>query len=340
MPPAETPVRPSWLKGLAFGIYLIVAGAVVLGTVEAAARLGFPNSAHRDMRRRIANVRNAPSVVVLGDSLSVGEWPGLTPFTELLRERFSRDGVDLINLATPGTGTLNQLDRYRKYGVSLQPRLVVVNYYVGNDVTDTIATSQSDTPWKPLVRTLSSASYFANVLIELRQAFHTRARLADINTETLPEAHRPINPFLADVARRNPQLLRQNLLLVDDPSRAAWARNTAALLELRALVTSTGATFVVNVFPHPVQVHRRYHEFFQALGFEVDERYLTDDLPQRAMVDFCRQHDIACLDFLPVFRASSSVELFLDRDDHWNAAGHRLVFDTAWRFLRDTRAPG
>jgi hypothetical protein len=204
---------------------------------------------------------------------------------------------------------------------------------VGNDISDTISRTQGDTPLKQLVRSASTYSYLANVVMDLRAAYRTRARLADIDVEALPEASRPLNPFLVETARRNPRYLLENLSLVDAESNAAWSQNSEALLELRDLVRSTGSDLVVNIFPHTAQINSHHYDFFRTLGLEVDEQDLVDNLPQRKLLDFCQEHGLHCFDLLPAFRSHSEINYYLDNDDHWNAEGHRLAFDVVWQAL-------
>ncbi len=81
-------------------------------------------------------VAGRPSVTVLGDSFSIETG---NPATTRLRRHLSHLGLATVNLAAPGMGPTDYLAQPEDSGPTPASRLVIVNYYVGNDLTDTLS---------------------------------------------------------------------------------------------------------------------------------------------------------------------------------------------------------
>jgi hypothetical protein len=127
-------------RGLRAIVYVLFLTLFVFGALETAFRNGWvPNAAYATKRRARAEGGEL-KVLVLGDSFSV-EDP--TPFSltlgNQLRTYFESHHATEITMAHPGYGPqdyLDSLNYFRSYGPDFQPDLVMINYYVGNDLTD------------------------------------------------------------------------------------------------------------------------------------------------------------------------------------------------------------
>src|SRR6185503_18433250 len=97
-----------------------------------------------------------------------------------LREHFDARGMDTINLAKMGEGPLYYLDRLKLYGDVVRPRLVLVNYFAGNDLTDTLYELRPRGRAKALVKRLMARSFAANAVIGLVHGISLKRRLATI----------------------------------------------------------------------------------------------------------------------------------------------------------------
>ncbi len=74
-------------------------------------------------------------ILVLGDSFSWGYTDFGTRWSDLLRSRTRRD---VLNCAVAGTGTRVQFDKMKKIinKIKKPPKLIIVGYFLGNDITD------------------------------------------------------------------------------------------------------------------------------------------------------------------------------------------------------------
>jgi hypothetical protein len=79
-------------------------------------------------------------VVALGDSFTWGEvpfhdtWP--VRLQAVLRKTLNREDIEVISLALPGIGPKFYLRMWELEGRKLQPDLVVLGFFIGNDLTD------------------------------------------------------------------------------------------------------------------------------------------------------------------------------------------------------------
>jgi hypothetical protein len=127
-------------RGLRAILYVLFLTLFVFGALETAFRSGWvPNAAYATKKRAQAE-HGQLRVLVLGDSFSVEDpTPGSLTLGNQLRSYFELHHAAEITLAHVGYGPqdyLDSLDYFRTYGPDFQPDLVMVNYYVGNDLTD------------------------------------------------------------------------------------------------------------------------------------------------------------------------------------------------------------
>lgn len=285
-------------------------------------------------------------VLIVGDSFSADD-PTLTPptFVSQLRKYIEGRKGSVLNLAVPGYGPpeyLESLVWYENYAPDFHPKLVMVNYNVGNDLHDTMARLRVNRTRVELLHGFGSPllqrSYLIQTLLELRRKLAERRQLGTIRqklTEGSQAKKEALNPYLAELSSRVPQFLAQALLVQSDEAKRTWKENERIFRELKKYADDRHATLVVNILPQTLQVNRSHYEFFKNLGFQMDERYLTSTVPQDLWKRFCHQEQILCNDLLPGFKKENTRELYMDRDDHWNGAGFTLAYELVRNALED-----
>ena len=66
----------------------------------------------------------------------------------------------------------------------------------------------------------------------------------------------------------------------------------------------------------------------------IDEKNIDLTQPDNLIVNFCREHNIHCLDLLGQFQEQGKTrQLYALRDTHWNEAGNRLAADLIFEYL-------
>jgi hypothetical protein len=326
------------LRWLAYAAYVTV---VTVAMLEGLLRLGVLKTAPYEEREAIrARLSDQPRVLILGDSFST-EGPGSVG--SRLRTYFASRGMDTVNLAKMGEGPSYYLDRLTLYGELVHPQLVMVNYFAGNDLTDTMYEMTLKGRGRRLVKHLMARSYAANQLIGLVHGVDLRRRLADI--EASPEYRRPglerlANPFLLEVRREHPDFLLQNLLLESQDANDAWTENEKTLSAIAARTRALGAALIVHVFPADVQVQESHYAFYRTLDIRTDPRFLTTARPQERLARFCSSANLRCYDLLPALRSARGHELYLEQDTHLNAEGNRIAFEAMRPHLDSHAVPG
>lgn len=144
---------------------------------------------------------------------------------------------------------------------------------------------------------------------------------------TVPlDADAAVEPFLRIMAIVQPRLFADAALL---PRRydAAWDDVARDLRRILALARGAGARPVLIFAPGEQQVTAAARPYLEALGFEWDDRTLTDTAFTDRLGALARAEDVTFIDLLPVLRARRDDGLYFPKDGHWSPAGHRFVAD-------------
>ena len=269
---------------------------------------------------RVRALRSA-RVVVAGDSFSLDQ-DGMA--VGRLRHALAARGVGLVSLAQPGMGPRDYRDAIVEALAMGRPDVLVVNYYVGNDVSDTMRARRDVPGWRSRLRRVVRRSFLAGLILDGAGAVRQWWMLQRVPVGGQVSSAR--NPFLVDLGRRQPGYLAWNLDLAGPEPLAAWRENQDLLREIRDRCRAAGVTLRVHIWPSTVQVNGSHLAFYRGLGFETDASWASRDRPQAQFTAFCAAEGLVCRDWLPALR-SDGRELYLDGDDHWNETGHQVAFD-------------
>lgn len=313
--------------------------------VEGALRVGWiPNPKHAVVANQRRWSAAQQRVLVLGDSF-IAPQGGLAP---LLDAALERRGVAVWNLAVSGTGPFEYLESLRAFDRET-PDLVLLSYYAGNDLTDVRDNPKYDPqasgtaihlltpPLDPLPnRRWYHSLYGVHWLRPLwtpappPHPFDWEAfARAGIDAGLIADARRlEINPYLMELALRNPDHLLDNVLMEGDANARAWRRVVELLDGVREASRARGATLAIAVFPRSIQIDDSHFPFFEKLRFRVDPRTLGSREPQRRIADYARGRGVPLLDLQPVLREHGAEALYLEKDDHLNDTGNRVAAES------------
>lgn len=266
-------------------------------------------------------------IVVLGDSFVAGYGVADADLlTKRLQEKIatelaarqpaatkSHTRVEVVNVGRVGTSTIRELDIYEALGRRFQPDLVILAYYLGNDLAEILQeqTHAEMTGWHPRGR-VRRAAYFAfpNLYLELAMLRQSRQQLreftrrdeseiiADLEREARTRGRDPAaavaryqslssevrgkiaSGMLAEERIINscldPDWLAKSLDPADDDFRRAWGRTQEHLELLQQSVARDGAKLVVLAIPAPFQLDRKSLDFHKSLGFDVRDDWLVE----------------------------------------------------------------
>jgi lysophospholipase L1-like esterase len=320
-------------------------------------------------------------IVVLGDSFVAGY--GVAEehlLTSLLDQELSKPRpqpgarIEVVNVGRVGTSTIRELDLYESLGRKFQPDLVILAYYLGNDLAEVVQ-EQTDAElagWSPAGR-IRSATYrcFPNLYLELAMLRQSQRQLrefthrseseivGDIRQEAVARQRDPAeavaryhalpSELRADVASGvlseqriidsciEPDRLVRALDPDDSDFEKSWPRTRSHLDRLEVAVASDGAKLALVLIPAPFQLDRQSWEFHRQLGYEVRESWLSET-PRTAvtLIAWARDRDVPCLDLTAGFRELTAPLYFVE-DVHFNPEGNARCAEAIGKFLRSRK---
>jgi hypothetical protein len=264
-------------------------------------------------------------IVALGDSFAVGP---AVPFAEnyLTRLQATLPGVEVCNLGISGAGPREYRAALTRDGWPLQPDLVLVSVFVGNDITETLPTPRYMDPRRHALYLLCERGW--------RLAWERARQPAPQPGE--PTARLEAPPLTEETFRAIEA--RRLAVCLAPPSAALEKKWRRALGHLGALVGDCQARHVPIAFvliPDEFQVNPAVLNRTVA-DAHVERGAVDLDLPQRRLQESCDAGGVPCLDLRPALQAEP--EPYAVRDTHWNVRGNRAAAAAIAHWL-STRLP-
>jgi hypothetical protein len=288
-----------------------------------------------------------PLIALVGDSFAFCNMPRLFHYSSVLRQRLP--AADVANLGIPGIGPAEYLELIRTEVAELEPDLVIVTLYVGNDIHPTYGKRGAP-------RWLALAFDPENALVRL-----VPERLFKLRTESLEREGGRIQgavgtepglvfadrreaierfPWLARPRQEPPYLYppyyRDAMV---NGMRAACDRQGFQFKALREHLlamreAARPAEFAVAIWPAEFQVEDEAWEL--ALQGAPAAKFQRDR-PQVLLQEICAEAGIPCLDVLPALLAlepwsDGQRHVFMNKETHFNARGCRVVGGELARF--------
>ena len=299
-------------------------------------------------------------IALLGDSFLVGE---VAAEEDLLATRLesllSAAGapVEVYNLGVTDYGTAQQLLLLERVAERVQPDLVVLALFTGNDIVNnwpglagTIIGSPGD-PIRPYL--LATEGGLRPTWVDpLRGAVLRRSRLFTFLERRLLArsvewrdvsrgASRRSRLTQGRAPREQLEVLRQHP--VDSPWEAAWQNSFALLRALHTRCQALGVPLRVLVIPHAYQVEHgaiavRYAVEARTFARRSLDKLLDWNLPERRLAAFFEAEEIPAHMLLPALRSSAREARVYAEDEHWNERGHRVAADVLAQWLRSGEA--
>lgn len=305
-------------------------------------------------------------ILVLGDSQT--EWRDTTghSYVRVAGRRLMETGVavQMVNLAEASTGLESYFGNLITYAGQLNPDVVVVGLYLGNDLD--LDSPPLDTP-EGRIAALGSVERYAekrSVLVRLakRSVFlsyvYLRGKrfirqvqpesfeqfLANLNDLAngdhvyVKKRLQEVDPAMVEAARAgviNRGLLEWGISFPDyfadlaaaGPNTQAGTAVHGALRDLAALVRfcrERQLPVAVVLVPPPVWISERYHDFFRRIGY----RNLGPVMESVPLVEQVKQAltglQVPVVDVLPALRAAHE-NTYIANDEHLNRRGHEIV---------------
>jgi len=258
-----------------------------------------------------------------------------------LAGRPSMPHCEVINAGVAGWGTGEEYVYLRDEGLKLQPDLVVLVVYLGNDVTNNLRRADpvpgahagpgfrvdADGGLQALPFTLTPDDSWVSQALRRKSLAYTYlesgvlAKLEDAD----------------DDAESSLTVSRYDLFASDEPSaiRRGWRLTEALLAAIKQETDRAGSRLLLVVAPTVYQVHADEQRRFMRSerGRKADVQI---DAPNRRLAGIAQRLDVPFLDLLPAFRrVAADTRLFFRRDPHWTVAGASVAGTNVARELRD-----
>jgi len=274
---------------------------------------------------RIAQGENRPvldtnfNIYFLGDSITASEYlPIEETFCEIIYRRLHAKRKDLVcfNGAVGGTGTQEQIDILKKFGMGTKPDLVVLFYYL-NDIRPGVGFGEYLIPkalWFPTYKFCMTHSSAFNAIMNSSWSLRLFYK-EDFNNFNWVETYQAKAWLTNEVA---------SLKMIDE-ARNDWGSSfrpearpviESDLRMLKNFLDSKGVKLAVVIFPVRMQIESKF----------------VEDTPQKVVSEILNGMQVPYLDLLPVLRGKATGELYLDHC-HFTSKGQALVADLVMPFM-------
>ncbi|MFH1689406.1 MAG: SGNH/GDSL hydrolase family protein [Candidatus Eisenbacteria bacterium] len=267
-------------------------------------------------------------ILVVGDSFTFGH--GCTSqecyASALQRELEEALGPGAAEVINAGYASCYYPDTYylylKTFGLELDPDLVIVGFFVGNDVDrqGMVFNEWVEVDERGLPLRIASANahvedgYWVSDsrLLRYRYPILRNSHLFQAIVSVLRSSGAPAEGRYRNELMYRPSYAERTIGAVDGVKRL--------FTEMDAMTKASGAQFLVFSIPAIEQVEP--HRFFDEEGADSSLDILK---PQRLFGEFFEESGIDFVDPLPFLRSMSEESLYYPIDQHWTPAGNELA---------------
>ncbi len=312
----------------------------------------------RDVERSEEKTGNKWRILCLGDSFTWGHGvENEEIYVKVLEKLHPR--IETVNMGGPGDDPAGELKVYLYRGWDYAPDLVLVGFYLGNDVRPYYPTEETVPPQFGFDED-GDLSLMGRVLSdeEVEKVWQTSEERYS------PEGRRDLRgkikywlikhiqlytfidnfqDYYADVLKGSLLYTKTlklfgidnhrglgflNYCMEKDPQNVAdgWRTVEAAFSALKDFTSMNGANLYIVFIPHIAQTSRDlYERNVRSKGY--DPREFDLEKPNRRLTQILEKYHIDYLDLLPPFQKATERGkiLYYPRDPHWTPEGHRIA---------------
>lgn len=269
-------------------------------------------------------------ILVIGDSFTFGIGVEDQETYPVLLDGLLADQV--LNGGVSAMGVPHEVRWLERHGLAVDPDVVVVATYMGNDFQDAMSV------WAHR-EVVNNRLYQKRERSALKEWLFLNSQLYVLLKESVPTpVQRWVRERLGLGEPWSLQRLRSSFAFFAkelSETELEGVRNTAAALdELVALAEEHGVELAALTIPDLVQVaDRPWEETVRQLG--LDGSRFDPDAPTRRMLDLLAERGIPALDLTEPFRIGMDRgdRLYWPVDRHWTPLGHELAASEVAGFL-------
>lgn len=269
-------------------------------------------------------------IVALGDSFAFGVVPYPDNYLTLLEDELKQRGsrAEVLNMGIPRTAPRDYLSLLVNEGLALAPHLVLVSFYVGNDLIETHRALQQSRPVyeRSFVISLLRYALRLQTRAEAGVTFNRRSYSDDAPTFTRPS-------YIEIVGNR-----AQVYLVGWDGLSASVDAAVKAIDTIATVCRRRGIPVAVVLIPDETQLDPELQAALPLTYRIYREGTMDYQQPNRIVGERLDAAGIPYLDLFPAFAAAAPDQrLYKPFDTHWNIAGNRLAAGQIATFLADRK---
>ena len=272
-------------------------------------------------------------ILGLGDSFSVFLKDKGQNYNDFLQQKYIASGkpdVEIVNAGMEAMGPGYYWHIINKFGDLFKLDLIIVGFFVGNDFEEAefsvLIGNFISEPKNLIKRYLKYGQFRHWRLYKLCKNKYTRYREAQLKQQeaklhssyevgTLSQA-----TFL-EVEKKRSWIFDKNNW---DLLHQKWRECSELILKMKDWCDRRNIKLVMVILPDQLQVNRVLREEVLNRYKNIATNNLDLSYPDNLIVNFCRTHNINCLDMLGQFQEKGKTRLLYTlRDSHWNEAGNR-----------------
>lgn len=305
----------------------------------------------RNKEIQIEKPKDTYRIIALGDSFTMGfgvegnqTWAYL--LEELMNKYPPQTGntpvkFETINCGVGGYGTKQEIAFYKNYCSKLNPDMIILGFFIGNDVYDNADIEPLTAIDGLLINKSSLDNYLKekNKIFSLKNFinnFHTtyfiRNRISGLKEKKviMPVVKWYKNPFyhqLGLVIKNTPQEINKEI-----------EATFKIIEEFDVLLKNEGVKLVVLLIPFREQVINERREVI--INKTLTQTYKCEpsdfdiSLPQKRFTDFLSQKSVLVCDVLPnLIKSPDNSKTYYIYDVHLTEIGHKIMAENLHRFL-------
>ena len=251
--------------------------------------------------------KNVIRILGLGDSFSVYLTDKKQNYSNILQQEFIGSGkgeVEIVNAGMEGMGPGYYWHLLNKFGDLFKPDLVLVGFFVGNDFEEaefSVIIGNFISEPKDLIKRYSRYYQFRYLrLYRLLKNKYTRYREAQLKEQ---EAKRHPSQQVGAFSQATFLEVEKKRSWIFDKNKwellhQQWRECSEVILKMRDWCDRRKIKLVIAILPDQFQVDQALREAVLTKYENIAENNLDLSYPNNLIVNFCRTHNINCLDML------------------------------------------
>jgi lysophospholipase L1-like esterase len=338
------------------------------GSAEGEIQVNYNSAGMRDVSHSVENTSGAFRALILGDSFMEGYSVELKDsFQKQIEFIAAKEGVELeaINMGVGGYGTLQEFLMYKNFGIKYKPNVVLLGFFLGNDVRNNSLSLESildnknnglylkrgrpfldssdERIWKTTQVDFEGGQRRYMSELEKNKTFIRKSALIQLAFRAANNLDVKIKKAFPDSKNNSEsQSSREDKNLAKFGTNycrelpiytQAWATTKRILSRLKNEVENSGAILYVFSIPD------RYEIIEKKTKLKKSNRLMCwKEAPaSKRLAGILNELDIGNINLLPHFRnkVNDGPNSLYRRDDgHWNAEGHRIAAELVYSDLK------